>query len=88
MNFDASFEHTVQIIDADFNEAQQMITADMGEVQIVTEYVGGDPFEGDYSVTPKVEAQTMPTKEKVMLDDVTIEPIPYAEVTNNFVGNF
>ena len=48
--------------------------------------VEGDPYSGEYTVTPKVEAQTMPTKSKLMLDDVTIEAIPYAEVSNSTNG--
>ena len=43
---------------------------------------GGDPYEGEYVVTPKVNEQTLPTKQKVMLDDMTVLAIPYAEVTN------
>ena len=46
----------------------------------------GDPYSGEYTVTPKVEAQMMPTKNKLMLDDVTIEAIPYAEVSNSTNG--
>jgi hypothetical protein len=44
--------------------------------------VGGECYEGDYVVTPKVDAQSLPTKEKVMLEDMTVKAIPYAEVTN------
>ena len=46
----------------------------------------GDPYEGEYVVTPKVNEQTLPTKQKVMLDDMTVLAIPYAEVTNNSNG--
>lgn len=51
-----------------------------GETQTVS--IGDEIFNGEYTVTPKVEAQTMPTKQKVMTDDVTVLAIPYAEVTN------
>ena len=60
--------------------------ADFGRFQAVTEIIGGDPYQGEYVVTPKVEAQTLPTKEKVLFEDVTVEAIPYAEVTNNSGG--
>lgn len=69
-----------------FQQDRQSFGADFGEIQHLTEYVGGDPYDGEYAITPKVEAQTLPTKEKVMLDDVTIMAIPYAEVTNNSNG--
>lgn len=46
--------------------------------------VGGSvPYEGDYIVTPKAHAQTvLPTKRKVMADDVTVLEIPYWETSN------
>ena len=43
-------------------------------------------YEGEYIVTPTVSNQTMATKNKLMINDVTIEAIPYAEVTNNSGG--
>lgn len=44
---------------------------------------GGIPYTGDYVVTPKAHAQTvLPTKRKVMSDDVTVLEIPYWETSN------
>lgn len=45
---------------------------------------GGDyPFyEGDYNLIPKVMAQTMDTKDKVMKENVTVTEIPFHEVSN------
>ena len=45
-----------------------------------------EPYEGEYIITPTVDGQTMATKNKLMTNDVTIEAIPYAEVTNNSGG--
>ena len=47
--------------------------------------VSGDPYEGAYTVTPTQEAQVLATAGKVMLEDVTIDPIPqnYGLVTWN-----
>ena len=39
-------------------------------------------YEGDYSVTPKIDEQILPTKDTSMVDDMTVEAIPYHEVTN------
>jgi hypothetical protein len=58
------------------------ISVDFGQAQPVSEYIGGQIYEGEYVVTPKVGEQTMPTKDMVMVKDVTIQAIPYAEVTN------
>lgn len=44
-------------------------------------------YEGDYEVTPKVVEQSLPTKNKYMLDDVTVKSIPYFSVSNGTGGN-
>lgn len=44
----------------------------------------GAPYEGEYIVTPKAHAaQVLPTKEKYMLDDVTVLKVPYFETHND-----
>ena len=45
-------------------------------------YMGGEPYEGPYDVTPKVTAQTLPTAKKLMRDDVSVRAIPYFDVSN------
>lgn len=44
--------------------------------------VGYEDYTGPYEVTPKVESQSLSTADKHMVHDVTIEPIPYYEVSN------
>jgi hypothetical protein len=39
-------------------------------------------FDGPYEVTPRFYEQKLETKEKLMIDDVTVEVIPAHEVTN------
>lgn len=58
--------------------------AEMGEVHTVT--VGAAPYEGDYEVTPKFEAQTLETAKKYMTDNLTVKSIPYYEVSNSAGG--
>jgi hypothetical protein len=41
-----------------------------------------EPYVGDYEITPKITAQKLETCDKVMRDDLTINAIPYAEVSN------
>lgn len=72
---------------ANFHQDRQTFSADFGEVHVVTEYVGGELYQGAYDVTPKVDPQTMATKGKVMNDDVTIKAIPFFEVSNTSGGN-
>lgn len=59
--------------------------AEMGEVQTVT--VGAKPFEGPYEVTPKVDAQTLQTAKKLMLEDLTVKKIPCYVVGNTSGGD-
>ena len=43
------------------------------------------PYEGGYVFTPTSETQTVPTMDKVLLDNITINPIPnnYGLITYN-----
>lgn len=62
----------------------------VGTLEIVGKMnVGGqaEVYEGDYEVIPKVTAQSLPTKEKYMIDDVTVKEIPFFETSNNSGGN-
>ena len=69
-----------------FVESGGTLHAKMGEIHKVTEYIGGEEYEGAYEVTPKVEAQTMQTKNKVLIDDMTIKGIEIHRVKNNGGG--
>lgn len=44
--------------------------------------VGYEDYTGEYNVIPKIEAQSLPTADKHLTDNVTVEPIPYYEVSN------
>lgn len=45
-------------------------------------------FTGQYEVVPKPdEATVLETANKKMTDNVTVTPIPYSEVSNEFGGN-
>lgn len=43
-------------------------------------------YEGEYEVTPKCEAQTMPTNNKFMKKDFVVQAVPYYEVENTQGG--
>jgi hypothetical protein len=57
-----------------------------GQVQVVHGN-GLPPYEGEYEVTPKVEAQTLNTAQKYMVQDLTVKEIPCYKVSNNAGGN-
>ncbi len=87
MRLNITFKENAKKINAIFEETKQTFKALFGEVQQITEYVGGELYTGDYFVTPKVDAQEMPTKGKVMGDNITIKSIPYFDVSNNSGGS-
>ena len=44
------------------------------------------PYEGSYEVTPAIEAQTLPTADRHMKEDLRVLEIPYFEVGNTQNG--
>lgn len=45
-------------------------------------------YEGEYDITPKAyEEQVLQTKEKTLLENVTVQKVPYYEVSNGSGGN-
>ena len=58
-------------------------TLDLGEV-IEVKYPGGDVYDGDYVVVPKTESQVLPTRSKVMANDVTVKEVPFFQTSNTY----
>ncbi len=54
--------------------AQNIIDIPTGEAH--------DVYEGDYNLVPKVLAQSVGTKDKLMKENVTVAEIPFHEVSN------
>lgn len=48
--------------------------------------VGGMTYDGEYELTPTAAGEVLQTKLKTMLDDLTVNPIPYHETTNDSGG--
>ena len=44
--------------------------------------VGGEPYDGPYTVTPDFETQELATKDRLLKDNVTVDPIVVARVEN------
>ena len=66
------------------NVNPQKIGMKIGQAIVVS--VGGEPYEGEYEVTPRISSQTLATAKKLMQDDVTIKAIPYFDVSNTAGG--
>jgi len=52
------------------------------DVNVPTHGGDVDPYEGEYTVTPKTFEQTLQTENKLMEEDVTVLSIPYFETSN------
>ena len=87
MAFTVRFRESNQKFVTRFKESNHVFTPRFGQVNTITEYVGGSPYEGSYLVTPKIEAQVLPTAKKYLENDVTIKEIPFFEVSNTSGGN-
>lgn len=54
----------------------------------IQEVSNAEPYKGEYEVAPKVDDFiTLETANKRMTDNVTVMPIPYSEVSNDYGGN-
>lgn len=72
--------------------AGQPVKMTVTEATIVHGGGSAPPYTGPYTVTPKVEAQTLETAQKLMTDDVSVKAIPYYEMDNKegttvFIGS-
>ena len=63
------------------------ISADGSLAGKMSQPVGYADYDGAYEVTPKVEEQSLLTKDKHMTDDVTVKAIPYFNVSNESGGS-
>lgn len=75
------------ILDVRFTVLPETFKTELGIIHEVTKYVGGEQYSGEYVVTPKVEEQTLNTKDKLLTDDVTVKSIPYFNVGNTSGGS-
>lgn len=83
IEFRVIFEETNKELRIGFQEQQQMQVVFENAQYINT---NADIFTGSYEISPRVEAQTIPTADKRMTEDMTIKAIPYYEVSNNENG--
>lgn len=86
MKLDVTFREVTEQFQVKLDEHSNHFAADLGEIYVVAEDVRS-VYTGDYVITPKVAAQTMLTKDKVMSKDVTIKAIPFFNVSNTSGGS-
>ena len=75
------------ILNVEFVELTSVIEVEFGEIHTVT--VSGDipAYDGKYQVTPDVDGFVLPTANHLMLQDMTVNPIPFFDVGNTSGGS-
>ena len=79
MKLHIDFNEVDSELDVRFIQTECTFNTDFGEVFFIKT---DDVYEGNYDVIPRVYEQTLETKDKLMLHDVTVEIIPLSKVIN------
>ncbi len=79
MKLHIDFNEVDSELDVRFIQTECTFNTDFGEVFFIKT---DDVYEGDYNVIPRVYEQTLETRDKLMLHDVTVEIIPLSKVIN------
>ena len=66
---------TVAVPYVEVNAKPQTAAITIGS-PVLREHIGADPYPGPYEVTPTQSTQTLSTEDLLMVQDVTINPIP------------
>ena len=80
--FCIEMEETERSFGVSFRKEERSMDVSFGE-NLVVEHITGGAFDGPYEVTPKVDAQVLPTKQKYMKKDLTVLSVPYYEADNS-----
>lgn len=79
MRLIVNFDEVDSYIATHFIQTECTFKTNFGEIFLVKT---DDIYNGDYNVIPRVYQQVLETKDKVMLNDVTVENIPLSRVIN------
>lgn len=79
MRLHVDFDEGNYLLKTQFVQTHCTFNIDFGEVVFVRT---DDKYEGDYNVIPRVYQQMLETKDKLMLDNVTVEVIPLSKIIN------
>ena len=74
------------LLKVQFKEKSIRFDTTFSYLQTVTENGDAERYTGTYEITPKVDAQTVPTAQKYLTNDMKIHGIPYFETSNNEGG--
>lgn len=87
MRLKVNFAEIEQRIEVKFGRDEQRIMAEFGEVLPIGDASQLPVYSGEFVVTPAVDAQTIPTAQKFVENDITVKAIPYFNVSNTAGGS-
>ena len=72
-----------ELIDVEFSSEDFMCAFQTADAFVCEFGGGGSDYEGQYIVTPSQQTQTLPTANKTLSQNVTVNPIPsnYGKIT-------
>ena len=72
----------------DINYSAEIVSKTTTNLEIKTGIIvtEGTPYDGNYEVIPTTFEQFLPTKTKIMKEDVNIHSIPYHDISNESGG--
>ena len=83
MIIQTKFSSSINDIKTSFQEENSEIATDLNVNYNVL--ADKDIYEGEYQVTPKAyDKQKLKTKNKTLIEDVTVLEVPFFKVDNNF----
>lgn len=80
--FHATFASGNRRIEATFEGCKE-VNVTFQNTMVIEKYTDHQVYQGEYEVTPTIDKQILPTKDKVMVNDLVIEEIPHYTVSNN-----
>lgn len=87
MRFTVMFSSSQQGLPVKFRRTDKRFSVQFGSLHTVTIRDNVEHYEGEYAVTPKVYAQSLPTADKFLINDLTVNAIPFFNVSNPAGGN-
>lgn len=84
MTFETAFNSSALDFDTQFFEINSCFDTQMQDY-IANTFISD--YTGSYSITPKAnQSQTLDTKNKVLINNITVFEVPYFDVSNNSGG--
>ena len=86
MKLEVAFKETGKKLKVGFCAGDKKLNMGFQNFQRVSDNKDVEYYEGDYTVVPKTQEQSLATSKKYLTEDITIKKIPYYDVSNTSGG--